>query len=300
MTPTAVHAAMARQDGVVTLAQAIAAGMSRTAVDRRVASGQWRRIHRGVFLRADRPLTRAARLRAAVFAAGPGAAASGVSAAWWLGLTEASPARERITIPRARAVAAPPGSLVRRRDLHWADLGTVRGLRVTELPLTVLESAVELRDGSALMDRALQRHTTLAILESVHERNCGRSGARAAARLLHSAGEGGHSEAERMLLRLLRSWNLTGWRTHVRSCGYEIDVAFADAQIAIEVDGWAWHRDVERFNNDAKRQNILANAGWHVLRFTWHQLRLDPDGVRTQILAALTARGRHIGQDLPR
>ncbi|MFF0816960.1 endonuclease domain-containing protein [Rhodococcus sp. NPDC003318] len=136
----------------------------------------------------------------------------------------------------------------------------MRGLRVTELPLTVLESAVELRDGAALTDRALQRHTTLPVLVAVHERNRGRTGARAAAQLLHSAGAGGHSEAERMLLQLLRSWGLTGWRPHVTSCGYEIDVAFTDARIAIEVDGWAWHRDVDRFNRDAKRQNVLVNA----------------------------------------
>ncbi|MFD4469313.1 type IV toxin-antitoxin system AbiEi family antitoxin domain-containing protein [Rhodococcus sp. NPDC058505] len=71
MTPTAVHRIMAGQDGIVTLTQALAAGMSRTAVDRRVSTGEWRRLHRGVYLRADRQHTNAVRLRAAVFAAGP-------------------------------------------------------------------------------------------------------------------------------------------------------------------------------------------------------------------------------------
>ncbi|MFD4469312.1 endonuclease domain-containing protein [Rhodococcus sp. NPDC058505] len=187
-------------------------------------------------------------------------------------------------------MTARPDQRIRRRDLHWADTRSTRGLRVTELPLTVLEAAVVLPDGSVLMDRALQRHTTLPILVAVHERNRGRSGAAAAARLLHSAGEGGHSEAERMLLRLLRSVALNGWRPHVRACGYEIDVAFIRDRVAIEVDGWAWHRDVARFNNDAKRQNILVNAGWHVLRFTSHQLRLEPNAVLAQITDALASR----------
>ncbi|TQF73529.1 DUF559 domain-containing protein [Rhodococcus spelaei] len=294
MTPTAVHAMMAKQDGIVTLDQALAAGMSRTAVDRRVSGGSWRRLHLGVYLHADRPLTHAARLRAAVFAAGPGAAASGTSAAWWLGLTDRPPTDDCVTIPRARVVKNRAGLRVRRRDLDWTDVGTVRGLRITELPLTVLEAAVELRDGSVLMDRALQRHTTLPILEAVHERHRGRRGSSAAARLLRSAGEGGHSEAERMLLRLLRAAGLTGWRPHVCSCGYEIDVAFVRGRIAIEVDGWAWHRDVTRFNDDAKRQNRLINSGWHVLRFTWHQLRLEPDLVIAQITEALGDRARLI------
>ncbi|WP_420910907.1 DUF559 domain-containing protein [Rhodococcus sp. OK519] len=53
-------------------------------------------------------------------------------------------------------------------------------------------------------------------------------------------------------------------------------------------DGWAWHRDVERFNRDTERQNV--NAGWHVLRFTWHHLRNDPESVLTQIRQALARR----------
>ncbi|WP_378413218.1 DUF559 domain-containing protein [Rhodococcus kronopolitis] len=290
MTPDAVHTVMAGQDGVVTLRQALAAGMSSTAVDRRVSSGHWRRLHPGVYLRADRQLTRAARLRAAVFAAGPSAVACGTSAAWWLGLTDRAPEVDAVTIPRARSVTPRQGTRVRRRDLHWADLASVRALPVTDLPLTVLEAAVELRDGAALMDRALQRHTTLAVLEMVHDRNLGRRGTTAAARLLRSAGEGGASEAERMLARLLRAAGLTGWTAHVRSCGYEIDIAFVRARVAVEVDGWAWHRDVARFNNDARRQNALVNAGWHVLRFTWHQLRLDPSSVLAQVIAALATR----------
>lgn len=164
---------------------------------------------------------------------------------------------------------------------------TKRGLRVTELPLTVLEAAVELPNGSVLMDRALQQNVSLPILQAVHERNIGRRGSARAAELLRSAGEGGASEAERMLARLLRGAGITGWRQHVHSCGYEIDLAFVADKIAIEVDGWAWHRDVERFNRDSERQNVLVNAGWHVLRFTWHQLRHEPEIVLDSIRRAL-------------
>ena len=60
-------------------------------------------------------------------------------------------------------------------------------------------------------------------------------------------------------------------------------------RIAIEVDGWAWHVDVERFQADRRRQNALVNAGWTVLRFTWHDLTADPERVIAQIRAALAA-----------
>lgn len=85
-----------------------------------------------------------------------------------------------------------------------------------------------------------------------------------------------HSEAERILHRLLRTAGLIGWRAHARSCGYEIDVVFDAERVAIEIDGWAWHRDAQRHRRDAERQNVLVNAGWHVLRFTWHTLTQDP------------------------
>ena len=290
MTLHRVHATMARQDGVITLALAVDAGMTDAAVSRRVRCGEWRRLSTGVYLRADRTVTAAVSLRAAVYAAGTGAVACGPSAAWWHGLLDRPPRQQWITIPAARAVRRRDGVRIRRRDLDWVDTATSRHLRVTGLPLSVLEAAVELRDGSVLMDRALQRHTSLKALEAVHARHLGRRGSAAAALLLRAAGEGGASEAERMLHRLLRRHGLTGWRPHVLSCGFEIDVAFASERVAIEVDGWAWHRDVERFNSDTQRQNVLVNEGWHVLRFTWHHLRNDPESVLAQIRRALARR----------
>lgn len=278
---------MARQDGVITLDQALAAGMTGKAIDWRISSGEWTRLHRGVYLRADRQHSPAVRLRSAVYAAGAGAVAHGPSAAWWHGLIEKAPAQAWITIPKKRRLRQTAGLRLRHRDLAWPDRAKVRNLAVTDIPLTVLEAAVELRDGSVLMDRALQRHTTLPILQAVHERNEGRTGTAAAAKLLLAAGEGGASEAERMLLRLLRRASVTGWQSPVHSCGFEIDVAFVRERVAIEVDGWAWHRDVERFNRDSERQNMLVNAGWHVLRFTWHHLMHEPDRVLAEIRTAM-------------
>ncbi|MDV2477657.1 DUF559 domain-containing protein [Rhodococcus zopfii] len=291
MDRSEIHAIMARQDGVVTRAQALENGMSPSMVSRLLATGEWATLDTGVYLRADRERTDAVLLRAAVYGAGSEAVAWGPSAAWWHGILEHPPARHYVTVPKHRTRPRDRDIRLRRRDLHWKDVVLVRGLYVTALPLTVLEAAVEIPDGSVLMDRALQRHTSLEILRQVHRRNSRRHGARSAALLLCSAGEGGHSEAERTLHRLLRDAGLAGWRAHVWSCGFEIDVAFETQRLAIEVDGWAWHRDAHRHRRDTERQNVLVNAGWHVLRFTWHSLTRDPDGVVRQIRAALRQRG---------
>lgn len=68
---------------------------------------------------------------------------------------------------------------------------------------------------------------------------------------------------------------------------YRLDLAFVHERIAVEVDGWAWHSDVERFRADRRRQNALVLAGWTVLRFTWDDLTNRPEQVVAQIQAAL-------------
>ncbi|GGG04908.1 hypothetical protein GCM10007304_18730 [Rhodococcoides trifolii] len=263
-------------------------GMSRAAIGRRVARGLWRSVGPGVYLSGDRQLTDSAKLRAAVLGAGNGVCAFGPSAVWWHGIVDRAPRELWVNAPSARYIKRGNGIRTRRRDLQWRDIEKIRGLPVTVLPLAVLEACVLVPNGSQLMDRALQRHTTLPILQAVHELHAGRRGSDAAGRLLRIAAEGGHSEAERMLLRLLRGAGIAGWRTHVRIGSFEVDVAFVRARVVIEVDGWAWHRGVERFDHDAERQNILSNAGWRVLRFTYHRVAGDPTGVIDDVKGALS------------
>ena len=53
--------------------------------------------------------------------------------------------------------------------------------------------------------------------------------------------------------------------------------------MAIEVDGWAWHVDADRFRNDRRKQNALVRARWDPLRFTWHDLDGRPESVFAEI-----------------
>lgn len=77
------------------------------------------------------------------------------------------------------------------------------------------------------------------------------------------------------------------WSTRYRCRNYLIDLAFPAERVAVEVDGWAWHVDAERFLSDRRRQNALVNAGWTVLRFTWHDLEGNPTRVVAEIRTAL-------------
>ncbi|ODQ89697.1 DUF559 domain-containing protein [Mycolicibacterium holsaticum] len=281
-----------RHDGVITLAQARHAGLSQKAVQRRVSSGHWRRCTRGVYFAADRPFTDAARIRAAVWGYGSQAAASGLAAAWWHGLTRFAPDIVEVTVPRNSHGRSRAGCRVRRRDLGISDVIEHSGLRLTALDLTVVEAAVQRGGGAGLLDSALQRHVTLRQLWRAHLRNKGRYGSPRARRLLYAASDGARSEAERLLLKLLRSAGVTGWQAN-HPCGpYTIDVAFRELKIAIEVDGWAFHSDQQAFQHDRRRQNYLILHGWQVLRFTWLDLVEYPQRVLAAIRSAISARSR--------
>ena len=261
-----------RHDGVITLAQARRAGLSPKAVQRRVASGRWIRCSRGVYFVDDRPFTDAARIRAAVWGYGEHAAASGLTAAWWHDLTKFAPDIVEVTVPRNNHGRSRNGCRLRRRDLNPSDVVVQRGIRVTALALTVIEAAVKDRAGVKLMDSALQRRLGLRELWRAHLRNKGRYGSPGARRLLQAASDGARSEAERLLVKLLREAGITRWRTNYSIGPYKVDVAFPGQKIVIEVDGWAFHSDQEVFQNDRKRQNYIALMGWQVLRFTWLDL----------------------------
>ena len=164
------------------------------------------------------------------------------------------------------------------------------GLRVTALPLTVIEAATRRGGGAKLMDTALQRHVELKKLWDAHLRNKGRHGSPAARILLLAAEDGARSQAERLFVKLLRRNKITGWKANCPVAGYKVDVVFPAAKLAIEVDGWAYHSSADDFENDRKRQNAISLLGYQILRFTWLDLTEYPDRVLAEIRNALLFR----------
>lgn len=140
------------------------------------------------------------------------------------------------------------------------------------------------------MDQALQRNTDLAALWTAHLRNKGRHGSPAARRLLQAANDGARSAAERLLIQLLKSAGITGWKANYPVAGYKVDVGFSVSKVALEADGLAFHSNSDDFHNDRVRQNAISLAGWKVLRFTWLDLTEYPERVIAEVKHAISAR----------
>ncbi|MCH9766263.1 MAG: DUF559 domain-containing protein [Actinomycetia bacterium] len=284
-----LDAYLRRHDGVITLAQARVAGLSHAAVQRRLRSGHWVRCARGVYFADDRPFTDAARIRAAVWSYGPQAVGSGLTAAWWHGLTKFAPDVVEMTVPRNSNGRKREGCRPRRRDLRPSDITELNGVRMTNLPLTVVEAAARTGGGAKLMDWALQTRVDLPNLWQAHLRHKGRYGSPRARRLLRAADNGARSEAERVLHKLLGDAGITGWKANYRVGGYRVDVGFPREKVAIEVDGFAFHSGAKEFQVDRTRQNRIVLLQWQVLRFTWLDLMEYPERVIAVIRSAISA-----------
>jgi hypothetical protein len=79
--PQTLRALAGDQAGVVTRQQALGAAMPSGAIAAKIRFGRWQRVHAGVYATFTGPVTRDARLWAAVLAAGPGAQLSHQTAA---------------------------------------------------------------------------------------------------------------------------------------------------------------------------------------------------------------------------
>jgi very-short-patch-repair endonuclease len=273
-----------RQAGVVRLDQAVAAGMSARSVQHRAAAGRWTRLHPGVYLAEGARFGLEARIRAGWLWAGDDATVAGLSAAWWHGVRSETRGPVELVVPRSRHPKARAGLRVRRRDLAPEDRVVRHGLSVTSLPLTVLDTTVALgRDGSTFLDRALQKHVAYADVLSAHRRTRGRPGSTELDRLLTAAADRASSAGERLLLRILRQADITGWTLDHPYGRFGVDLVFLAERVAVEIDGWAWHTDSERFQRDRRKGNALTTGGWRLLRFTWHDLDREPGRVIADI-----------------
>jgi very-short-patch-repair endonuclease len=287
---------VASHDGVISRTQAKRCGMSDDQIARKVASGEWIRRAPGVYFVTAWPWTAAARVRIAAEWIRPVGALIGLSAAWWLGLGVVNPHPIVVALPPGNSRRTPPGFSAVQRDLR-GDRVLHRGLWVTSRALTVLDAAVALGSGGqAFLDRALQQKTvTLDELRTMQSRHLGRRGSKVAHGLLVQAADRAASRAERLMIALLKDAGITGWAVNLAvtlSDGRKaiIDIAFADAKFALEVDGWAFHSDPERFIDRRARTRALVADGWVVAEVAWKDLEQHPEKVIAEIRRTLAHR----------
>ena len=281
---TTVREHLLRQAGVISLSQARAAGLTERQVEHRVKSGEWLAVRRGVYrLHAAAPLPETA-LWAALLWAGPTAWLTEQGAAWWWGMEPEAPTCW--TFAGVTGGRSSPGVRLTQAFVDPRDRQRHRGIPVVSRPWAVLTTAARWeRDrpgrGIHLVDHAKQtRAVRQEELQRAFDRHAGCWGSTSMRRLLLRTGDRAQSELERLAVSQLRQAGITGFQPNLTvrlrdGQAVEIDIAFPDRRIAIELDGYAFHSGAAAFRKDARRGNRLMAAGWTVRRFTWDDLLSD-------------------------
>jgi very-short-patch-repair endonuclease len=105
------------------------------------------------------------------------------------------------------------------------------------------------------------------------------------------------SVLERKMLRLLANAGLPrpvgSYRVRTPDgTRYEIDFAYVEQRIAIEVDGHGSHATRRERAADNVRASALEDVGWILRRFTYEQVMREPAAVAAVVRAALAAPSR--------
>jgi len=278
-------------------------GLTHSGIDRRVKAAQLIRVYHGIYRLPGTPYTWRQALWAAMKWAGDDAVFSHRSGLVLIRLAGATDRVVEVTV--TRKIKSPDPRLI----LHYTcrdpfvDAIEIEGLPVTSAGRTILDSAaVAFRwQVEAALDDALRRKLITVddmwrILAKSGGR--GRKGSALLRRLLDERSDGrahSHSLLEIRLDRLLRKSAVPPYfrQFEVMSrSGVPADVDFAwpEAKLAVEVDGYRWHSGRQQWQSDMERQNALAEVGWLVLRFSWYDVTRRPQYVVRTILEAYRQR----------
>lgn len=284
------------QHGVVARWQLLKAGFSRTAIERRVRSGRLCPIHRGIYAVGHPHLKWQGRWIAGVLACGPDALLSHRSAGALWDLLPASGARIDVTAIRAGTRSRPGIAVHRARNLHVDDLDVHDGIPVTSVARTLLDVAEIVEPWR--LERAIEQAELMGLfdlraIDSLIARSTGRRGVTLLRGVLeeYRPPPVTRSELERWFLELCRDAGLPPPAVNSFIAGFEVDIAWPDRRLVVELDGHQFHRTRAAFERDRRRDGVLQVAGYRVYRVTYRELVQDAARV-IAIVRSLLASGR--------
>jgi Transcriptional regulator, AbiEi antitoxin len=266
--------------GLFSVAQAIAAGMSRREIERGLRRGRWDRPERGILRTVGRGRQPGDELLLAVLRGGPGAVAGFESAAEVHGWDLLKPpAKPKLIVPQRSY--QPPGAAS-----YSSNLAPDETMLVGVLPISTpvrsgldIAATAPLDDAVVALDSGLRSRTVfLPELQAAFAASQ-RHGVCAARKALALADPQSGSVPESQARLLFHHAGLPApitQHTVYSATGQFIartDFAWPWARLIGEIDGFRYHSDSPEFQKDRTTQNALVKAGWRVIRFTVYDIR---------------------------
>lgn len=262
------------------------------------------RVFPHVYAAAGTDVDDHARLRAALLHAGSMAAVSHTSALAVWGLLPLGAVLHLTVDESLRRAGAQDLVVHRRLDFRPEPPQCVvrRGLLITALPRTLIDSWPLLmpdRRRPLLLDTARQGLVTATQLLAALAERPNVAGRRALGQAIDLIADGCQSELEALgVLNVFRHRSLPKsvgqYRVVLPTGGIRLDRCWPEVKLVVELDGARHHTSPEDRQRDLARDRALAALGWVVLRFTYAEVRRDPEGVRRRVLEVYRARSAQL------
>ncbi|MGE5282052.1 MAG: DUF559 domain-containing protein [Chloroflexota bacterium] len=235
----------------------------------------------------------AGRRWAAVLAYGDGGLLSHRSAAALWGLMRWHRGPVDVTADTGRqGIRRKEGIFIHRGRIHTEDRTQRGGIPVTTVARTLFDVAEFVDFGrleSAWEEADRLRLLELRAVEQVCERGYGRRALKPIRRLLAAAQAPTltRSPLEYEFADFCRRHGLPAPSLNTTVLGREVDALWPRQRLAVELDGWEYHRHRAAFERDRTRDSALMAAGYRVIRVTHRRLTREGDALAREIAVLL-------------
>lgn len=230
-------------------------------------------------------------LAEALLYAGPGAALSHATAAWWLGLVEDRPRSIQVTTPR-RCRSLPGLRVYGRRKRPRI---VYRGLTTTTVAQALLDLSATAPIGTvrrALANAEYQRRLDIpAVEEAIRAGRRGTRQLRAALAIHQPKLAHTKSRLERLLIEICEQEGIELPEINVALNGWEIDALWRKAKLAVELDGYGNHHTPAQLRRDRRKEMALRAMGLTPVRYSEDQLTYERLGVANELRQATRPQG---------
>ncbi len=285
------------QHFVISRAQAGACGMSRSALQMRIAqSGPWQRLLPGVYLAVTGTVTQDQREMAALLYAGRMSMITGATAVRRHRLRSPGPDLVDVLIPwnrKRQSVAFVRIHRTRRMPERLVATGRIRFAKVPRAVTDAARSMTRFDDVRAVVCEAVQRRAC-TVPELAAELKAGPSAGSARLRqALAEIGDGVRSVAEGDFRHLILRSELPRPVFNARLLDATgafiamVDAWWEEAGVAAEVDSRAYHLAAADQDRTTERHDKLIAHGIFPLHFPPKRIKTDPAGIIREIGQAI-------------
>ena len=284
----AVDEFAARQYGCFNVNQLRSLGIDRSAVARRVASGEWVPISPGVYAVSSSPPTWE-RTQSAALLGHPRAIVGGRAAARLHRIEGFERARPVVIVPRTGNARSPIARVIRSAFFNAMATERLRGFRTATPAETLLILAGDIspsRLEDVVEECLLSGRATIDELSQILDRVAGGrvAGSAKLRSMVQARAPSGAEDStylERLLERVLAHPEIPAgileFPMSINATSARVDAYIGDWNLVVEADGRRWHGRLDDFERDRQRDNSLAAMGLQVIRFTYAMLKNNPD-----------------------